>query len=298
MLGEALNDISKDISNKGKERVTLYDLYEWTQQTEEGKQWMPLASAIVTLGQVTSIALTGTAIPLVDDIVKVAEDYINQKEPNENTLYKTPSGKQVDMLDLILNDDGMIDINVPGITQRDRDRYSQLATEKFKKSLPQAYNEGFPEDKYAYLKYLRDKAKYDAGKELGYPYEGWSQKEGEMISSEPIPWFDQDPVPNDEVLRKNLDNDVVKQKQLSFTQNIKEKRKVEDYMFKELDKNPELKQDYENAPDGGKLGIREYFKEKYLYDKYKLTEPPVKSNYFNKEGGKIKQVEKTPEEGN
>lgn len=298
MLGETLNDISKDISNKGKERITLYDLYEWTEQTEEGKQWMSLASAVLTLGQVTSIALTGTAIPFVDDIVKLGEDYLNQKEPNKNTIYKTPSGKEIDMLELVLNDDGKIDINVPGITQRDRDRYSELATEKFNASLPEAYAISFPQDQYEYLKYLRDKAKYDAGKELGYPYEGWSTTENEMVSTEPIPWYDQDNAPEDEVLLDNLHKDIIKGKQLSFTQNIKEKRKVEDYMFKELDKNPTLKQDYENAPDGGKLGIREYFKAKYLYDKYELTNPPLESNYFNKEDGKIKQVEMTPEEEN
>jgi hypothetical protein len=299
MLAETIDDLVKDVNNKGKERVTLYDLYEWTEQTEEGKQWMSLANGVLALGQITSLAITGNAIPFVDDIAKIGEDYLNQKEPNKNTIYKTPSGKEIDMLELILNDDGKIDINVSGISQRDKDRYSELATEKFNKSLPEAYSEGSAEEKYATLKYLRDKAKYDAGIELGYPYEAWSKTEEEMVSSEPIPWYDEDTPPEEEVLIDNLHIDIMKGKQLSFTQNIKEKRKVEDYMFKELDKNSTLKQDYENAPDGGKLGVREYFKAKYLYDKYKLTdEPPIQSNYFNKEGGKIKQVEITPEEEN
>jgi hypothetical protein len=69
-------------------------------------------------------------------------------------------------------------------------------------------------------------------------------------------------------------------------------------MFKEFDNNPTLKQEYKDATDGGKLGVREYFKAKYLYDKYELTEPPLESDYFTRDGGKIKQVESTSQYGN
>jgi hypothetical protein len=100
------------------------------------------------------------------------------------------------------------------------------------------------------------------------------------------------------VTLEKLHQEIMKGKQLSFVQNIKEKRKAEDYMFKEFDKDPNMENDYKNATIGGKLGVREYFKAKYLYDKYKLTEPPVSSNYFIKEKGKIKQTESIPQEEN
>ena len=298
MLVDTAADFVKDVRDKGREQVTLYDIYEWTQQTDEGKQWIYMTNSLATLGQTLTVMFTPGAVPFIDDYIRWAEDELSKKEINKDTTYETPGGKVIDMQDLILNDDGRIDINVSGISERERDKYSKLATEKFKKSLPEAYAQNFPQDKYLYLKYLSDRAKYEAGMELGYPYEGWSVKEGEVLSTEPIPPLERDNPPTDEVLLENLHKDILKQKQLSFVQNIKEKRKMEDYMFKEFDNNPMLKQEYKDATDGGKLGVREYFKAKYLYDKYELTEPPLESDYFTRDGGKIKQVESTSQYGN
>ena len=250
MVIEGVSDFINDVKNKGREQVTLYDIYEWTQQTEEGKQWMYMANSLATLSQTLTVLLTPGAIPFIDDYVRWAEDKLSQKEPNENTLYTTPGGEVIDMRDLLLDDSQRIPINVPGISTRERDRYSILATEKFNKSLPESYAQNFAQDKYLYLKYLSDRAKYEAGMELGYPYEGWSEKEGEVLSTEPIPPIERDNPPTDEVLLENLHKDILKQKQLSFVQNIKEKRKIEDYMFKELDNNPTLKQEYKDATDG------------------------------------------------
>lgn len=304
IIGMAINavaDFTKDVQNKGREQVTLYDIYEWTQQTEEGKQWMYMVNSIATLGQTLTVALTPGAIPFIDDYVRWAEDKLSQKEPNENTLYKTPSGEVIDMRDLFLDDSQRIPINTPGISTRERDKYSILATEKFNKAIEKegkSLMDLFADEKYLQMDYLFNKAKYDAGSELGFPTERWSETEGEMVSGEPIPPSERDNLPESEVTLEKLHQQIIKGKQLSFVQNIKEKRKVEDYMFKEFDKNPNMKNDYKNATIGGKLGIREYFKAKYLYDKYKLTEPPTPSNYFIKEKGEIKQVESTPAEKN
>jgi hypothetical protein len=304
IIGMAVNavaDFIKDVQNKGREQVTLYDIYEWTQQTEEGKQWMYMANSLATLGQTLTVMFTPGAIPFIDDYVRWAEDELSKKEMNENTLYKTPSGKVIDIRELYLDDSQRLPVNVSGISTRERDQYSILATDKFNKAIEKEGKQIkglFADEKYLYIDYLADKAKYDAGAELGFPYERWSEDEGEMVSTEPIPPNDRENLPESEVTLEKLHQDIIKGKQLSFVQNIKEKRKVEDYMFKEFDKNKTLENDYKNAPSGGKLGVREYFKAKYLYDKYKLTEPPVPSNYFIKEKGKIKQVESMPTEEN
>jgi len=304
IIGMAVNavaDFAKDVQNKGREQVTLYDIYEWTQQTEEGKQWMYMTNSLATLGQTLTVMFTPGAIPLIDDYVRWAEDELSQKEPNENTLYKTPGGEVIDMRDLFLDDSQRVPINTPGISTRERDKYSILATEKFNKAIEKegkSLKDLFADEKYLQIDYLFNKAKYDAGSELGFPTERWSETEGEMVSGEPIPLSERDDLPESEVTLEKLHQQIIKGKQLSFVQNIKEKRKAEDYMFKELDKNPNIKNDYKNATIGGKLGVREYFKAKYLYDKYKLTEPPVSSNYFIKEKGKIKQVESMPTEEN
>lgn len=305
IIGMAVNavaDFAKDVENKGREQVTLYDIYEWTQQTEEGKQWMYMTNSLATLGQTLTVMFTPGAIPLIDDYVRWAEDELSQREPNKNTLYKTPGGEVIDMRDLFLDDSQRVPINTPGISTRERDKYSILATEKFNKAIEKegkSLMDLFASDKYLQMDYLFNKAKYDAGSELGFPTERWSETEEEMVSGEPIPPSERDDLPESEVTLEKLHQQIIKGKQLSFVQNIKEKRKAEDYMFKEFDKNPNMENDYKNATIGGKLGVREYFKAKYLYDKYKLTEPPTPSNYFQKgKDGKIKQVESMPTEGN
>jgi hypothetical protein len=304
IIGMAVNavaDFVKDVQNKGREQVTLYDIYEWTQQTEEGKQWMYMTNSLATLSQTLTVMFTPGAIPFIDDYVRWAEDELSEKEPNENTLYKTPGGEVIDIRDLFLDDSQRIPINISGISTRERDKISILATDKFNKSIEK---EGkllkglFADEKFLYTEYLFDKAKYEAGVELGFSNEKWDDKEAEMVSTAPISPFEKDNLPESEVTIQKLHEDILKGKQLSFVQNIKEKRKAEDYMFKEFDKNPTLENDYKNATIGGKLGVREYFKAKYLYDKYKLTEPPVPSNYFINEKGKIKQVESMPQQGN
>jgi hypothetical protein len=301
MVIDGVSDFVNDVKNKGREQVTLYDIYEWTQQTEEGKQWMYMANSLATLGQTLTVIFTPGAVPFIDDYVRWAEDELSQKEPNENTLYKTPGGEVVDIRELFLDDSQRLPINTPGISSRERDKYSILATEKFNKAIEKEGKQIkglFPDEKYLYIDYLADKAKYEAGSELGFPTERWSEAEGEMVSGEPIPPSERDNTPESEVTLEKLHQEIMKGKQLSFVQNIKEKRKAEDYMFKEFDKNPNMENDYKNATIGGKLGVREYFKAKYLYDKYKLTEPPVSSNYFIKEKGKIKQTESIPQEEN
>jgi hypothetical protein len=293
MLLDDVDTFFRDMADKGKEKVTLYDIYEWTQKTEEGKQWAYAVGAFTTATQFLSLSLTGVAIPFLDDINKGVESEINKKgEIPENFVYKTPSGNKIDMRDLILNNDGKIDINVSGIDADARDRYSNLATEKWKK-LSGDGTGGSDADRFDYYTYLSEVAKYEASKELNYPYERWDKSRGEFVSSEPEA-FDWGADRTNEKLEKA----VLKGKHLSFSQDKREDNKIEDYLFKSLDENESLKNEYYNSDDGGKLGVREYYKAKYLYNKYKLSSPPVESNYFKRENGKIKQVESVPEERN
>jgi hypothetical protein len=297
MLADNIKDFVDDVNNKGREKVTLYDIYEWTQQTAEGNEWIYLMNSIVTLSQVTSIALTGTALPLVDDIVNVVEDYLSQKEVDERTIYETPGGQKIDMKDLVLDTNGRLEVNMPGITPRDRDRLTALATKKFDEIIKSRDIGGTAGKIYAKLKFMSDLAKYEAAQELGYSDKQWSNYEGELVSAKPIWETYKDNKESPEELKEKLHTDIAKGRQLSFTQNLKEKRKIEDFLFKALDNNPELKQAYKDAPDGGKLGVREYYKDLYLYEKYRVTSRPKERDYFKRDGeGKIKQAEAIPQE--
>ena len=293
MILDDVNTFFRDMMDKGKEKVTLYDIYEWTQKTQEGKQWAYAVGAFTTLTQFLSVSLTGVAIPLLDDANKYLESEINKKgEIPENFVYKTPSGNKIDMRELILNNDGKIDINVPGIDADARDRYSNLATEKWKELIGDGKGGNDP-DRFDYYTYLSELAKYEASKELGYPYERWDRTRGEFVSEEPEEFY----WGADRTTEK-LEKAVLKGKHLSFSQDKREDNKIEDFLFRSLDENTTLKNEYYNSDDGGKLGVREYYKAKYLYNKYKLSSPPLESNYFKRENGKIKQVESVPEEEN
>lgn len=293
MILDDVNTFFRDMMDKGKEKVTLYDIYEWTQKTQEGKQWAYAVGAFTTLTQFLSVSLTGVAIPLLDDANKYLESEINKKgEISENFVYKTPSGIKIDMRELILNNDGKIDINVPGIDADARDRYSNLATEKWKELIGDGKGGNDP-DRFDYYTYLSELAKYEASKELGYPYERWDRTRGQFVSEEPEEFY----WGADRTTEK-LEKAVLKGKHLSFSQDKREDNKIEDFLFKSLDENTTLKNEYYNSDDGGKLGVREYYKAKYLYNKYKLSSPPLESNYFRRENGKIKQVESVPEEEN
>ena len=293
MLLDDVDTFFRDMADKGKEKITLYDIYEWTQKTEEGKQWAYAVGAFTTATQFLSLSLAGVAIPFLDDINKGIESEINKKgEIPENFVYKTPSGNKIDMRDLILNNDGKIDINIPGIDADARDRYSNLATEKWKE-LSGDGTGGSDADRFDYYIYLSEVAKYEASQKLGYPYERWDKSRGEFVSLEPeaFDW-------SADRTTEKLEKAVLKGKHLSFSQDKREDNKIEDFLFKSLDENPTLKNEYYNSEDGGKLGVREYYKAKYLYNKYKLSSPPLESNYFKRENGKIKQVESVPEEEN
>ena len=285
MTVNAVADFVKDVRDKGREQVTLYDIYEWTQQTDEGKQWMYMTNSIATLSQTLTVMFTPGAIPLIDDYVRWAEDKLSQKEIDSRTEYELPNGKKIDMQSLILNNDDRLDVEETGISSREKDKYSEIATEKFKKSIDEVTQRD-PNLAYLKLKFLAERAKYETSKELGYNYKRWDAAEEDFVDSQPI-WEnylkEDDP-------RKYLYEDIMKGKEMSYVQNIKDKRRAEDFMFKSLDENPEFKQKYKDGTDGGKKGVRDYYKALYLYNKYQFSSErePKERDYFIEEDGQIK----------
>jgi hypothetical protein len=286
MAVDAVADFVKDVRNKGREQVTLYDIYEWTQQTDEGKQWMYMANSIATLGQTLTVMFTPGAIPFVDDYVRWAEDKLSKQEIDPRTEFTLPSGKVIDMQSLLLNNDNQLDVQITGISSREKDRYATLATDKFKKSIDKV-TERNPKLRYLKLKYLSELAKFEASKELGYNYQRWDEEEEDFVGTQPS-WEEYQK--EDDPL-KYLYEDVMKGKEMNYVQNIKDKRRAEDFMFKSLDENPDLKQKYKDATDGGKKGVKDYYKALYIYDKYKFPSErrPKEKDYFTEEGGKIKE---------
>jgi hypothetical protein len=283
MTVDAVADFVKDVRNKGREQVTLYDIYEWTQQTDEGKQWMYMANSIATLGQTLTVMFTPGAIPFIDDYVRWAEDKLSVEKIDPRTEYTLPSGKVIDMQSLILNNDNQLDTDIQGISSREKDRYKEIATEKFKNSIDKVKGIAEDEVRYEKLKYLSEKAKYETAKELGYNYQRWDSFEENFVADEPV-WD------VEKITSYSLYEDIMKGKQMNYVQNIKDKRIAEDFLFKSLDENPEFKQKYKDGTDGGKKGVRDYYKALYIFDKYKLPAmtKPKKSDFFIEERGQIK----------
>ena len=283
MAVNAIADFYKDVRNKGREQVTLYDIYEWTQQTEEGKQWMYMTNSIATLSQALTVMLTPGAIPFIDDYIRWAEDKLSEEKIDPRTEYTLPSGKVIDMQSLILNNDNQLDTDIQGISSREKDRYKEIATEKFKNSIDKVKGIAEDEVRYEKLKYLSEKAKYETAKELGYNYQRWDSFEENFVADEPV-WD------VEKITSYSLYEDIMKGKQMNYVQNIKDKRRAEDFLFKSLDENPEFKQKYKDGTDGGKKGVRDYYKALYIFDKYKLPTmtKPKKSDFFIEERGQIK----------
>lgn len=283
MLVDTAADFVKDARDKGREQVTLYDLYEWTQQTEEGKQWMYMANSLATLGQTLTVALTPGAIPFIDDYVRWAEDKLSVEKIDPRTEYTLPTGKVIDMQSLLLNNDNQLDTDIQGISNKEKDRYKEIATEKFKNSIDKVKGIAEDEVRYEKLKYLAEKAKYETAKELGYDYQRWDSFEENFVADEPV-WD------VEKITSYSLYEDIMKGKQMSYVQNIKDKRRAEDFLFKSLDENPDFKQKYKDGTDGGKKGVRDYYKALYIFDKYKLPAmtKPKKSDFFIEERGQIK----------
>jgi hypothetical protein len=285
MTVDAVADFVKDVRNKGREQVTLYDIYEWTQQTDEGKQWMYMANSLATLGQTLTVMLTPGAIPFIDDYVRWAEDELSVEKIDPRTEYELPNGKKIDMQSLILNNDNQLDTDIQGISSREKDRYKEIATEKFKNSIDEVTQRD-PNLAYLKLKFLEERAKYETAKELGYNYKRWDAAEENFVDSKPI-WED---YLKDDDPRKYLYEDIMKGKDMNYVQNIKDKRRAEDFMFKSLDETPEFKQKYKDGTDGGKKGVRDYYKALYIYNKYQFPSErePRESDYFIEEDGQIK----------
>jgi hypothetical protein len=286
IIGMAVNavaDFTKDVQNKGREQVTLYDIYEWTQQTEEGKQWMYMTNSLATLGQTLTVMFTPGAIPLIDDYVRWAEDELSVEKIDPRTEYTLPSGKVIDMQSLLLNNDNQLDTDIQGISSREKDRYKEIATEKFKKSIDKVKGIAEDEVRYEKLKYLSEKAKYETAKELGYNYQRWDSFEENFVADEPV-WD------VEKITSYSLYEDIMKGKQMNYVQNIKDKRRAEDFLFKSLDENPDFKQKYKDGTDGGKKGVRDYYKALYIFNKYKLPTmtKPKKNDFFIEERGQIK----------
>jgi hypothetical protein len=229
---------------------------------------------------------TPGAIPFVDDYVRWAEDKLSKQEIDPRTEFTLPSGKVIDMQSLLLNNDNQLDVQITGISSREKDRYATLATDKFKKSIDKV-TERNPKLRYLKLKYLSELAKFEASKELGYNYQRWDEEEEDFVGTQPS-WEEYQK--EDDPL-KYLYEDVMKGKEMNYVQNIKDKRRAEDFMFKSLDENPDLKQKYKDATDGGKKGVKDYYKALYIYDKYKFPSErrPKEKDYFTEEGGKIKE---------
>jgi hypothetical protein len=282
----AAYDFVKDVRNKGREQVTLYDIYEWTQQTDEGKQWMYMTNSILTLSQTLTVMFTPGAIPMIDDYVRWAEDKLSVEKIDPRTEYELPNGKKIDMQSLILNNDNQLDVQITGISSREKDKYATLATDKYKKSIDKV-TERNPKLRYLKLKYLSELAKFETAKELGYNYQRWDEEEEDFVGTQPS-WEEYQK--EDDPL-KYLYEDIMKGKEMNYVQNIKDKRRAEDFMFKSLDENPDLKQKYKDATDGGKKGMKDYYKALYIYDKYKFPSErrPKEKDYFTEEGGKIKE---------
>ena len=296
MVAKEIEETIEDLQDKSPyEKITVGDIIEYFTKDEEGSSAWQLFTGMLMLGQ-GLFAASGTPIPFVDDFVRMFDDSVKNQEVNNRdmrTTFATETGELIDMKDLVLNDKGMVDINISGITPSERKELSELATEKFDEMVNQRFGTLTPEQEaemkmnvkkysnslkstYNTLQSFVDKAKFEAMKELGFNVEEWDVNEEIFVDKQLTDYN----APSHE---DDLIEDILKGKHLTQSQHRAEKEDLDKYIdeeFKKYEKKDKLTPGATNA-------LREYYKAKYLNEKYQLNREPREYDYIKEYGDKI-----------
>ena len=297
MVAKEIEETVEDLQDKSPyEKVTVGDLIEYFTKDEEGASAWQLFTGMLMLGQ-GLFSAAGTPIPFVDDFVRMFDDSVkNQGEINNRdmrTTFTTSTGQVIDMTDLLLNDKGRVDINIEGLTREENEELSDLATEKFNEMVDKKYGILSPEkneemkmnvkkysnsfkSEYNDLQNFLEKAKFEAMKELGFNVKEWNVEE-EIYTDKSLTDFNSPSHEND------LIKDILKGKHLTQSQHRSEKEDMDKYIQEEFSK-------YEKKnmlTPGGKNALEEYYKAKYINEKYQLNSPPREYDYIKQSGDKI-----------
>lgn len=305
MVTKEFEKTMDDLYNKTPdEKVTVADLYEYMASDQKGKDVIELANGLLLLTQGVMSGM-GLPIPFVDDYVRIANESLKADAINNvdsRTTIKTPSGEIVDMLDLLLDDDGMVDINTPGLTSDERDEVSQLATEKLYQKIQATYGDksqdyesvrnnapGYDDaakQKYANLRYLHELSKLEALKESGFNTLEWDQ-EDEIVRDKKVELRD---------FTKNLDKldeDILKSKHKNKSEQFRGKDEIDSYILENIG-NEEFKK--YGSSIAVKSAIREYLTADFNYKKYQVGSKPDIKNYLTLRNGKYVVANHIPTE--
>lgn len=296
MIAKEVEETIEDLQDKSPyEKVTVGDIIEYFTKDEEGASAWQLFTGVLMLGQ-GLMSAAGTPIPFVDDFVRMFDDSVKNQEVNDRDMrvtFTTESGQLIDMNDLLLNDKGMVDFNISGLTTEQREELSELATEKYQEMLDNRFGTLTDEQKqnakmnvpkfqssfksqYNTLQGFLDKAKFEAMKELGYNVQEYDVKE-ERYMDKPLTDY------NAPSHKDDLIDDILKGKHLTSSQHRSEKADMDKYVQQEFEKYDKK----DKLTPGGLNALREYYKAKYINEKYKLGKEPREYDYLKQSGDKI-----------
>jgi hypothetical protein len=296
MIAKEVEETIEDLQDKSPyEKVTVGDIIEYFTKDEEGASAWQLFTGVLMLGQ-GLMSAAGTPIPFVDDFVRMFDDSVKNQEVNDRDMrvtFTTESGQLIDMNDLLLNDKGMVDFNISGLTTEQREELSELATEKYQEMLDNRFGTLTDEQKqnakmnvpkfqssfksqYNTLQGFLDKAKFEAMKELGYNVQEYDVKE-ERYMDKPLTDY------NAPSHKDDLIDDILKGKHLTSSQHRSEKADMDKYVQQEFEKYDKK----DKLTPGGMNALREYYKAKYINEKYKLGKEPREYDYLKQSGDKI-----------
>jgi hypothetical protein len=275
MLMQEAQKLYKDyLDEPGHNKATIYDLWEEGGKlfNEETADLNKMLSATIMATNLI-LAMDGKQIPFSRDFIKSLQDEVAIQQDvvilSKDGKYNLVAG----VLNFDQNGNGVLSVQdnskfISAEKKKERsEALTQEATSLFKnyiqdelKNNRYALRDRDDEGKYAVIKFLAEKAKFDAKKKMKY---------------------DVDPADYPKLNFKNLTflEDVALGKFLEGFSKEEYDQEVSDYITKSIETDSDYSK-YESSEAGGQQALERYYYDLYQYDKELTNVKPIKTNYF------------------
>jgi hypothetical protein len=275
MLMQEAQKLYKDyLDEPGHNKATIYDLWEEGGKlfNEETADLNKMLSATIMATNLI-LAMDGKQIPFSRDFIKSLQDEVAIQQ---DVVILSSDGKYnlvAGVLNFDQNGVGVLSVQdnskfVSAEKRKERsEALTQEATSMFKnyiqdelKNNRYALKDRNDEGKYAVIKFLAEKAKFDAKKKLKY---------------------DVDPADYPKLNFENLTflDDVALGKFLEGFSKEEYDQEVSDYITKSIETDTDYSK-YEASEAGGQQALERYYYDLYQYNKKLTNVKPIKTNYF------------------
>lgn len=282
MLLQETQKLYKDyLDEPGHNKATIYDLWEeggklFNDETADLNKM--LSSAIMATNLI--LAIEGKQIPFSRDFIKSLQD---ETAIQQDVVIMSSDGKYnlvAGVLDFDQNGIGVLSVqdNSKFVSAEKKklrsEALTQEATMLFKnyiqdeiKNNRYALKDRNDEGKYAVIKFLADKAKFDAKKKLKYDVDPASYPK---LDFENLTFFD----------------DIASGKFLEGFAKEEYDQEVTDYITKSIESDSDYSM-YEASEAGGQQAMEKYYYDLYQYEKKLTNVKPIKTNYYKVKDKKI-----------